>query len=445
MEGVPSNYPKIGITNPNDVPYLTQLDQADGLIKSDPNAALFIFEEIITKSNRLSPRALYGKARCLDRLSEMNKSNNQLEQAIEAFLEVIALQSHVPDALLKLAAHRCVERLQFRGWNLKAVRVLQSLIKQFPNDLGFSNALGIQYLLVGKNAAAKEVFQTILNQSPENGVASVHLGFILKTTSKDPKDFEKAVQLMRAGIASGEEGTQDARFWYHLGEGLRRLGHEEEANTMYKLAVKKKVFRSFWQRSLYNVDHLRARPVWSKLETGQSENFKLLESNWKTIREEALSVLRDPQKGFEPEGENLKDKGDWGQFELYRQGRMISENCAKTPKTCALIQKIPAAFTNKRGQIKFSLMRPGTHVHAHTGPTNCRLRAHLGLQVPKNGLLRLRVADENLTWVEGQIIVFDDSFDHEVWHEADGDRIVLIVDIWHPDLDDQTKATLSPI
>eukprot|EP00095_Tigriopus_kingsejongensis_P011332 maker-scaffold195_size270011-snap-gene-1.14 protein:Tk11332 transcript:maker-scaffold195_size270011-snap-gene-1.14-mRNA-1 annotation:"aspartyl asparaginyl beta-hydroxylase-like" len=55
------------------------------------------------------------------------------------------------------------------------------------------------------------------------------------------------------------------------------------------------------------------------------------------------------------------------------------------------------------------------------------------------------MANDNLTWVEGRIIVFDDSFDHEVWHEADGDRIVLIVDLWHPDLDEQTKAQLSPI
>ncbi|XP_059099777.1 aspartyl/asparaginyl beta-hydroxylase-like [Tigriopus californicus] len=445
LEDVPSDYPKIGITSPNDVPFLVQLDQAEGLIKSNTNMALSMFEDIITRSGSQSPRALHGKARCLERLSEMNKSNDQLEQAIEAFLEVIALGTNVAEPLLKMAGHRCVERLQFRGWNTKAIRILQSLIKTFPNDPGFSNDLGVQFLLVGQNKAAKEVLRTILQRAPDNAKASVHLGFILKTTSQEPQDLETAVQLMQTGIASGEEGTQDARFWYHLGEGLRRLGREEEADRMYKLAVEKKIFRSFWQRSLYNVDHLRSRPVWSKLETGQSENFKLLENNWKTIREEALSVLRDPRKGFEPEGENLKDTGDWGQFELFRQGRLIQENCALTPKTCALIQKIPAAFTNKRGQVKFSLMRPGTHVHAHTGPTNCRLRAHLGLQVPKSGQLRLRVADENLTWVEGQIFVFDDSFDHEVWHEADGDRIVLIVDIWHPDLDDRTKASLSPI
>ena len=39
-------------------------------------------------------------------------------------------------------------------------------------------------------------------------------------------------------------------------------------------------------------------------------------------------------------------------------------------------------------QIKFSVMYPGTHVWPHTGPTNCRLRAHLGLVVPKNVFIR---------------------------------------------------------
>lgn len=50
-------------------------------------------------------------------------------------------------------------------------------------------------------------------------------------------------------------------------------------------------------------------------------------------------------------------------------------------RTCALVHGIRSARTNKRGQVKFSVMRRGTHVHAHSGPTNCRIRAHLGIRV----------------------------------------------------------------
>lgn len=44
-------------------------------------------------------------------------------------------------------------------------------------------------------------------------------------------------------------------------------------------------------------------------------------------------------------------------------------------------------------QIKYSIMHPGTHVWPHTGPTNCRLRMHLGLVIPKEGC-KIRCANE---------------------------------------------------
>ena len=81
---------------------------------------------------------------------------------------------------------------------------------------------------------------------------------------------------------------------------------------------------------------------------------------------------------FVTEEENLRDTGDWKQFNLFLQGEKVEKNCEKTPYTCFLIEKITAAHSCTRGQVKFSLMRPGTHVWPHCGPTNCRLRAHLG-------------------------------------------------------------------
>ena len=109
--------------------------------------------------------------------------------------------------------------------------------------------------------------------------------------------------------------------------------------------------------------------------------------------------------------------------------------------------QIAAAKSCTRGQVKFSVMYPGTHVHPHTGPTNCRLRAHLGLSVDKGdeARMRLRVADKTLRWREGEIFVFDDSFEHEVRHDGEKERLVLIVDLWHPDLSEEQRRTLSPI
>ena len=78
-----------------------------------------------------------------------------------------------------------------------------------------------------------------------------------------------------------------------------------------------------------------------------------------------------------------------------------------------------------------------THVLAHTGLTNARMRIHLGL----SGLdgVYIRVGDSTRQWRDGRCIVFDDSFVHEVWHNGTQTRIVLIVDIWHVEMDEAAR------
>jgi aspartyl/asparaginyl beta-hydroxylase (cupin superfamily) len=51
------------------------------------------------------------------------------------------------------------------------------------------------------------------------------------------------------------------------------------------------------------------------------------------------------------------------------------------------------------------------------------------------------VGEETRRWEEGRCLVFDDYFDHEAWNHTDGDRLVLIVDLWHPGLS-ATEVTL---
>ena len=81
-------------------------------------------------------------------------------------------------------------------------------------------------------------------------------------------------------------------------------------------------------------------------------NFpRILERNWKTIRDEALTIIDKDKNSFPLETEDLLDTGDWRQFDLYSQGRKKNKNCAKVPKTCALLDKLPAAIGNKRGQV----------------------------------------------------------------------------------------------
>ena len=91
----------------------------------------------------------------------------------------------------------------------------------------------------------------------------------------------------------------------------------------------------------------------------------------------------------------------------------------------------------------FSALTPGTHITHHNGPTNKKLRCHLPL-TGCNGA-KLRVGDQYTNPTEKKLFVMDDSFEHEAWHNGDETRIVLIFDIWHPDLSDQEVRFMSSL
>src|SRR5690606_8624352 len=66
----------------------------------------------------------------------------------------------------------------------------------------------------------------------------------------------------------------------------------------------------------------------------------------------------------------------------------------------------------------------------HNGETNARLVAHLPLIVPDG--CWLRVGYERHEWKVGEIVVFDDTLEHEAMNGSDELRIVLIFDVWNP-------------
>ena len=55
----------------------------------------------------------------------------------------------------------------------------------------------------------------------------------------------------------------------------------------------------------------------------------------------------------------------------------------------------------------------------------------------------IRVGPDERTWEEGKMLVFDDSFEHEVWNHSDYVRIVLFLNFWHPCFADQEIPVLE--
>lgn len=163
-----------------------------------------------------------------------------------------------------------------------------------------------------------------------------------------------------------------------------------------------------------------------------------LEGAYEQIKEE---VMRLPDEDFHQESEKIARVGAWDVFFFYERGNKNIGNCTRCPTITQIIEQHETLRT-QAGLIYLSRLRSGTHLAPHYGPTNLRVRCHLGIQVP-NGDCCLRVGDEVGVWKQGRCIVFDDYFEHEAWNRTNEDRIVLIVDLWHPAFTPHEVAVLK--
>ncbi len=163
-----------------------------------------------------------------------------------------------------------------------------------------------------------------------------------------------------------------------------------------------------------------------------------LESNYRAIRDEILALGATT---FHRESERIGRTGDWDVAFLYERGRRHDDVCAACPVTTLGVES-HATIRTMTGLIYVSRMRGGTHIAAHRGPTNLRVRCHLAVTVP-HGDCAIRVGEDTRRWREGGCLVFDDYFDHEAWNLTNEDRIVLIVDMWHPGLSDTEVMLLE--
>ncbi|CAH2102722.1 unnamed protein product [Euphydryas editha] len=382
-----------------------------------------------------SARARWLLARSLDLAAEEKRDNRLLSRAISAYLHLLKMNERLSDKKLVEVAHRTIDRIQFRGIYLNAEPVYRLLIRRFPHNVDYRNNLTVSFLMANRADLADEVLKDTLRLWPNDRVALAHHGFVLKNHYNK---LDEAVIYLKKALDGDAGAANEARFYYHLGDALLQLGRTDEAHEVHRRGAELGHFLSPHQRSLYNVPRLRSRPWWPVEETPYVKLATTLEKSWREILKEGEAA----RALYELEKEGLMERGEWSQLDLFVQGREVAGRCARAPATCAAVRAEPAARC-RRGQVKFSAMRAGTHVRAHVGPTNCRLRLHLALSNTQGTYIR--VHDEIRQWQVGKTFIFDDSFEHEVWHNGTGTRLVLIVDVWHPDLTAAERRQLPAI
>jgi hypothetical protein len=129
----------------------------------------------------------------------------------------------------------------------------------------------------------------------------------------------------------------------------------------------------------------------------------------------------------------------WNTLIFYVNGRKQSKSWEIAPRVAAIADEM---LKYEEGELTMlSALNPHSHIPPHVGPLNGILRCHLPVLVPEG--CGLRVGGEDVEWQEGRILVFDDSFVHEVWNNSKELRVVLFFNIWHPCLSDPERTALA--
>ena len=159
----------------------------------------------------------------------------------------------------------------------------------------------------------------------------------------------------------------------------------------------------------------------------------VLEAGWPQMRAELDQLLehRSHLPNFQDistDQASITDDDRWKTYFLYGFGHRSDANCTRCPETARLVAAVPGMQT-----AMFSILAPGKHIPEHCGPYKGLLRYHLALKVPTNAEgCRIRIGDRVTTWTEGESLMFDDTYEHEVWNDTDEERVVLFLDVVRP-------------
>ncbi|KAG2463886.1 ST2S2 sulfotransferase, partial [Polypterus senegalus] len=139
----------------------------------------------------------------------------------------------------------------------------------------------------------------------------------------------------------------------------------------------------------------------------QRHDIEVLEASFPAILAEFEVVY---QRG-------LEGKLGWTSGGTQAKGVWVPQNCRSCPRTYRVLSSLRTFINgNIFGNAGFSLLQPGTSLPGTYGPTNTRLRCHLGLKVPTG--CELVVGGEPQCWSEGYCLLVDDSFLHTTAHNA---------------------------
>ena len=322
--------------------------------------------------------------------------------------------------------------------------------RSLDDGAGHLAALGEALALEPRNMRALMMKGDYYAARDDHRAAQSFYGAVVKLADAAnllPADL--AADLGRAQTALNNYARQyESHLEAHLERhGLGRPGTGRIAESLDLLLGRKAIFRQEPR-----IHYFPGLPQIQFYERSQFPWLDNVEAAWRDIRAELLEILKDENafapyiqgEGDRPVFDEIGLLGDpsWSAFYLWENGKPVTENLARCPKTAAALAGIPLCrIPDRTPSVLFSLLRPGAKIAPHTGFMNSRLICHLPLIVPPD--CGFRVGNDTRAWEEGHAWAFDDTIEHEAWNGSDQLRVVMIFDIWRPELTPIEQSLVS--
>jgi beta-hydroxylase len=172
------------------------------------------------------------------------------------------------------------------------------------------------------------------------------------------------------------------------------------------------------------------------LDPAQFPELDLLRQNWQTIRDEGMELVRqdyfDATKrpgtsAYYDVGFRTFFKYGWSRFYVTWYGYTHHSARRLCPRTVAILRRVPAV----QGAM-FAYLPPGGQLTRHADPIAISLRYHLGLATPNSDACFINVDGRNLSWRDGEVLMFDETYLHYVRNDTESDRLILMCDVQRP-------------
>ena len=318
------------------------------------------------------------------------------------------------------------------GDSTASLQALDELLKLEPHNIRALLMKGDHYNEQGDLRAASAHFGMAVNLANSNAATPADLA----------PDIQRARD-MQAKYASA--------FLQHIEKSLKIAGYDPVTSSkrfthsLELLQGQKQ--RQAEHRQFVQMPHVHFLPGLPLIQFYPREDFPWLdkvEAATEDICQELQAILDGNDEEFEAYIQSsanrplkskteLLDSKDWSSCYLWKNGMPVPEIIERCPKTMAALSEVPLTGIKGRSpSILFSRLEPGAKILPHTGLINSRLICHLPLIVPEG--CGLRVGDESREFVKGKAWAFDDSINHEAWNSSDETRVILLFDVWRPEM-----------